>query len=447
MSTFVFAGPTLASDEVASHLPRATLLPPIQHGDLLALEPKATDIIVIIDGLFHQTAPVRHKEILHCLDAGTTVIGCSSMGALRAAELSAFGMIGFGSVYEMYATQEIDGDDEVAVAHADADHGFRQTTTPLVDVRISTQAALGAGVLTQRQAIDVVEAARSLHYLDRTPHRLRSMLSGPRFENFWAWVAQPSNQQLGKRADALACLRAVRRGELQSDGRSADWGSWRTTYLQHWLRRYQALTTSDGRRVPRLAAMQFRQLFDASFAAAWRRFVLRWIADIGDSRGFIDMDVELAAVHRANERGLAWESLDAEQKRFWLTEMELTNLPSHECMTRLLVRSCRSSPAAPDWPLSKILWNEAIDDDLALRVADALEISRAASASDPGRSVHHLRADRLRARLVGLWDIIDRPDELDAAARDRGFDSADGAAEVLRYFYLWSLRRDEPADG
>lgn len=60
------------------------------------------------------SSSVRHKEIPHLLANGVTVIGCSSMGALRAAELHPQDLTGSGQVFAMY------GDDEVAVPHDEA---------------------------------------------------------------------------------------------------------------------------------------------------------------------------------------------------------------------------------------------------------------------------------------------------------------------------------------
>ncbi|TVT40867.1 hypothetical protein FNH05_23330 [Amycolatopsis rhizosphaerae] len=45
----------------------------------------------MIDGYFHHVPSVQHKEILYAQHQGLMVVGCSSMGALRAAELTDFG--------------------------------------------------------------------------------------------------------------------------------------------------------------------------------------------------------------------------------------------------------------------------------------------------------------------------------------------------------------------
>src|SRR5690625_6704467 len=53
---------SLVADEVMEYLPEAVVHPPVAHGDLLRLEPVAGDVMVIIDGYYHQAAPVRSEE-------------------------------------------------------------------------------------------------------------------------------------------------------------------------------------------------------------------------------------------------------------------------------------------------------------------------------------------------------------------------------------------------
>ena len=88
---------------------------PIKRGDLGHDIKENPDIIGIIDGVFHQNSSVGHKEILNVINKGITVVGASSMGALRASELDTLGMTGIGYVYEQYATGKVASDDDVAV--------------------------------------------------------------------------------------------------------------------------------------------------------------------------------------------------------------------------------------------------------------------------------------------------------------------------------------------
>src|SRR3989338_1860747 len=95
----VYLGPTLSLQEAQQILPDAYYLPPIRCGDILHALRWKPPTILIIDGYFEKTAAVWHKEILAALGQGVQVYGASSMGALRAAELNTFGMIGIGAIY------------------------------------------------------------------------------------------------------------------------------------------------------------------------------------------------------------------------------------------------------------------------------------------------------------------------------------------------------------
>ncbi|WP_442815024.1 TfuA-like protein [Streptomyces sp. NBC_01775] len=94
--------------EVSRILPTALRYPPVRHGDLLASHACPGDLVLVIDGVFHSAAPVRHKEILWLLARGVAVAGAASMGALRAAELYPYGMRGVGRIFAMYQEGTID---------------------------------------------------------------------------------------------------------------------------------------------------------------------------------------------------------------------------------------------------------------------------------------------------------------------------------------------------
>jgi len=88
-------------DEARSVLD-ADYRPPARRGDVLAAARDGADIICLIDGVFFQDSSVAHKEILEALQMGVRVIGASSMGALRAAEMDVYGMEGVGEIYRAY---------------------------------------------------------------------------------------------------------------------------------------------------------------------------------------------------------------------------------------------------------------------------------------------------------------------------------------------------------
>ena len=98
MSIFVFVGPTLGVEEARTILD-ATYLPPASQGDVFRLvATHDARIVGIIDGHFQEVPSVWHKELLWAMSQGIHVLGAASMGALRAAELAAFGMVGEGRI-------------------------------------------------------------------------------------------------------------------------------------------------------------------------------------------------------------------------------------------------------------------------------------------------------------------------------------------------------------
>jgi hypothetical protein len=166
----VFVGPSLPGDAAAAlaAIPSLALLPPAAQGDIYRIVGKRPDAIVLIDGYFNEVPAPWHKEILWALSSGIPVIGASSMGALRAAELDGFGMIGIGEIYEAYVRQDIVADDEVVLVHGDAASGFVPFSVPLVDIRATFRAAQAAGLATPAEVAELVGIAKALFYPERT---------------------------------------------------------------------------------------------------------------------------------------------------------------------------------------------------------------------------------------------------------------------------------------
>lgn len=137
-------------------------------GDVYRLVASGVRIIVLIDGVFHGAAAIWHRELLEAMDHGICVIGASSMGALRAAELHSLGMVGVGEIFEWYRDGVIDGDDEVALLHSDADDGYRLLSQPLVDTRHRLMTAVQRGGLTPEQARDAIAHVKKVPFMWRT---------------------------------------------------------------------------------------------------------------------------------------------------------------------------------------------------------------------------------------------------------------------------------------
>jgi len=206
-------GPSLSADE-ARPLLDACYLPPAGRGDVYRILSAGPQVIILLDGVFHRSPSVWQRELLDAMDDGVVVLGASSMGALRATELEPFGMIGCGWIFEWYRNGTIDGDDEVALLHGDADNGFRPLSEPLVNIRASLSRAVREGCISAEQAGQLVNYAKQLHYPDRSYRRL---LCSPITMVWPTEVVSCLERFLAtrrvdlKRADALCALRYCRR--------------------------------------------------------------------------------------------------------------------------------------------------------------------------------------------------------------------------------------------
>lgn len=213
MNVCVFTGPTISAADAGGELD-AAYLPPAAEGDVYRVTLKRPKAIGIIDGYFQSVPTVRHKEILWAMSRGIHVFGSASIGALRAAELSAFGMEGVGSVFEFYRDGILEDDDEVAIAHGPAEIGFLPISEAMVNIRQTLRKAERVGVISAELRTALENIAKELFYPDRSyPLLLRCAsergLPEADLARLRQWLPQGRVNQ--KREDALAMLRLMRR--------------------------------------------------------------------------------------------------------------------------------------------------------------------------------------------------------------------------------------------
>lgn len=205
----IFLGPSLDL-ATARQVLDADYRPPAGRGDLTRAVSDGARVIGLIDGVFFQECAVAHREVLAALRHGVRVVGASSMGALRAAELDAFGMEGVGKIYEAYRDWEIVADDEVALMFDPLT--FEPVSEPLVNIRFTLKQAADAGVLAPEQASALIEAARAIYFPERCWDAV--FASAPEVvgeevaERVCHYVQTSRVDQ--KREDALAALRLIR---------------------------------------------------------------------------------------------------------------------------------------------------------------------------------------------------------------------------------------------
>lgn len=138
---------------------------PIKRGDLNHDIKENPDIIGIIDGVFHQSSAVGHREILNVIKKGIEVYGASSMGALRASELDSLGMHGIGYVYNQYATGKIVSDDDVAVM-LDSET-LEALSVPLINMDYVFNNAYAENIITENEKDELLKIAKETYYPQR----------------------------------------------------------------------------------------------------------------------------------------------------------------------------------------------------------------------------------------------------------------------------------------
>jgi hypothetical protein len=229
VTTVVFVGPTLPAAEVRARLPRARVVPPVSVGEVLWLaRRRGIRRIAIIDGYFERMAAVWHKEILIALERGIAVYGAASMGALRAAELAPYGMVGVGAIYRAYRRGELEADDEVAVAHLPAEQGFAPVSDALVNLR---DGLARAPMLDARTREQLVELARATFYRDRSWARLiaDARAAGVPARTLAALTGWPKPDR--KAADARLLLARLARDPVRRPPRITVPRTWALTQL------------------------------------------------------------------------------------------------------------------------------------------------------------------------------------------------------------------------
>jgi hypothetical protein len=212
MTAVIFAGPSLPP-AVRPADPVLRWRPPIKQGEIYEALLNRPAIIGIIDGYFEVTPTVWHKEILWAMTQGIHVYGSASIGALRAAELHPFGMIGVGRIFAAYRDGVLSDDDEVAVLHGPEELGYPALTEAMVNVRATLDEAVTEGVLDGWLVARLTEISKALFYKERSWDTILRLASGNGLppmplKALAAWLGDGQVDQKG--ADALGMIAAIR---------------------------------------------------------------------------------------------------------------------------------------------------------------------------------------------------------------------------------------------
>ncbi|MFB9924160.1 TfuA-like protein [Amycolatopsis halotolerans] len=369
----------------------------MQHGDLFDPAICSGDSIVIVDGVYHQRPALRHKEILAAIGSGIRVIGAASIGALRAAELAPFGMLGVGRVYAAYASGEIYGDDEVAVGQSP--DGRHALTWPLVNVRRVLDLALSAGVLDSKRTSKLLAKLREVFYPQRTLHAIRAIARMANEMDFFHWFTEQREQDphFGdvKRSDALTAIRAATTRNLPQviHGTTV----WNTSCFQQWANTFSHVQVDEFDLFTEDRIL-YQQIFDPNFSGKWREYLnYRWRQSPEDASGI---------------------SLDEHARRVTSGHLSAYQVfhPTVDVRDEVIV--------------SILLDDETPQDRAAVSAySDALAAER---MRRPGFMTSSIRNDLTRDTLLRIWRCTDA--RFDASAASRGLKSGVRATEAAKRF-------------
>ncbi len=177
VKTCVFLGPTLPISRVPDSI---DVCGPAVLGSIYKASQAGYKRIGIVDGLFGNVPSVWHKEILFAMSKGASVYGAASLGALRAAELHQYGMVGVGRIYRMFRSGLLTDDDEVAVVHCPAELGYSALSESLVNIRFTLNRMRNAGVISMDMQTAACSHFKSLYFADRSLSGLLEYLTKQR---------------------------------------------------------------------------------------------------------------------------------------------------------------------------------------------------------------------------------------------------------------------------
>lgn len=216
----IFIGPSLSLEKAKKIFSNADYRPPAKKGDFLKLfADPAVKMVGFVDGVFLHDYPPTPIEVYQLVrKEGTLVAGAASLGALRAVELAKFGMVGIGTIFNLYKNGKINADDEVAVTFV-PEQEYSLQSEAMIDIRYNLFLAHKKGVISRQVKILLANIAKEIYFPFRTysnvveEARTRYPSLAEDIESFRNYVIL--NRRSLKELDAIRLVKYLKEQSLQ----------------------------------------------------------------------------------------------------------------------------------------------------------------------------------------------------------------------------------------
>lgn len=172
-----YAKLSLDETEITMRLLGAVVVGPVKRGDLHHDIREKFDVVAIVDGLFHHTLALPCDEIRDALQSGVRVYGSSSMGAMRACELSTLGMVGVGEIYNMICSHRFFRDDYLAQSLVEKGGVIQADVSPFIDYYFNMKCLLREREISKEEYQDLTQMPQDLFYTERHLKNLQKQIA------------------------------------------------------------------------------------------------------------------------------------------------------------------------------------------------------------------------------------------------------------------------------
>ena len=359
------------------------------------------------------------------------------MGALRAAELHSFGMVGIGRIFEAFRDGILEDDDEVALHHGPAQTGYIPLSEPMVNIRATLECALKQDIISKSAENQLIDLAKYEYYPKRNWKNLLSlghenMIAKNELVKLEKWL--PENRIDQKFDDAISMLNAmseyVARGQTNNE----------TNYHLEWTVMWdKAVWTANQTPKDRQQLNNMKnwildelRLKPRFFTKIQKNAIARFVAEetnIQENEVINTREIQKAITLFRSERGLLMKT----QLDNWLIENDLDmigleNLIRSDLMLAQFCRSCGDS--LNDHLLAELRLTGAYS-ELAKRARCKNKLLEKTADSNLDRGKANIGAMQLRMQFFQTHFEQQIPDDLNNFLHKIGFNAIEEFDRML----------------